>query len=117
MMEENASIPDWGVMPSNHARKIHRKFCLATIAAMREKKREKEKERPREMVKRGKVVTKGKVVAKVSVSVSVGRMGFGPAYVAHIPPIIPPIIVWYSRDSLVAYITAKATKIAKRESY
>ena len=40
-------------------------------------------------------------------------MGFGPTYVAH----IPPIVVWYNRDSLcygvgarVAYITAKAKK-------
>ena len=40
-------------------------------------------------------------------------MGFGPTYVAH----IPPIVVWYSRDSLcygvgarVAYITAKTKK-------
>ena len=40
-------------------------------------------------------------------------MGFGPTYVAH----IPPIVVWYSRDSLcygvgacMAYITAKAKK-------
>ena len=45
--------------------------------------------------------------------ISVGRMGFGPTYVAH----IPPIVVWYNRDSLcygvgarVAYITAKAKK-------
>ena len=42
---------------------------------------------------------------------SVGRMGFGPTYVAH----IPPIVVWHSRDLLcygvgacMAYITAKA---------
>ena len=40
-------------------------------------------------------------------------MGFGPTYVAH----IPPLEGWYSRDSLcygvgarVAYITAKAKK-------
>ena len=45
--------------------------------------------------------------------ISVGRKGFGPTYVAH----IPPIVVWYSRDSLcygvgacMAYITAKAKK-------
>ena len=41
-------------------------------------------------------------------------MGFGPTYVAH----IPPLEGWYSRDSLcygvgarVAYISAKAKKI------
>ena len=47
---------------------------------------------------------------------SVGRMGFGPTYVAH----IPPLEGWYSRDSLcygvgarVVCITAKAKKKAK----
>ena len=48
----------------------------------------------------------------------VGRKGFGPTYVAH----IPPLEGWYSRDSLcygvgarVAYITAKAKRQKKLE--
>ena len=47
------------------------------------------------------------------------RMGFGPTYVAH----IPPLEGWYSRDSLcyevgarVAYITAKAKKSKKAKA-
>ena len=53
------------------------------------------------------------MASAVKRKISVGRMGFGPTYVAH----IPPIVVWYSRDSLcygvgarVAYITAKKQK-------